>query len=75
MWDLDDIVSMSDLAAEFGTSRATPANWPARFPDFPKPLTSVACGQTYLYSLAQVRAWHDSKDWAPWSKHFSRLDK
>lgn len=62
-WDLDDIASASDLAAELGYRKATVANWAARYPDFPAALTTVACGHIALYSLREVRAWYEARDW------------
>lgn len=68
-WDLDDLVTVSDLAAEFGVTRAAVGNWPLRHPDFPAPLITVACGHTAIYSLRQVRAWYDAKNWLQGGKH------
>jgi hypothetical protein len=62
-WDLDDIVTVTDIAAELGYKRAAVGNWATRHPDFPEPLTTVACGHTAVYSLRQVRAWYDARDW------------
>jgi len=68
--DLDDLVTVSDLAAEFGFGRAAIGNWPRRYPDFPAPLTSVSCGHVAIYSLRQVRAWADGRRWPdPARKH------
>jgi hypothetical protein len=69
MVDVDDIVGVAELAAEFNTSRATISNWPNRYADYPAPLKSLASGP--LYSLTAVRAWHDGRTWAP-GKHATR---
>ncbi len=71
MWDLDDLVSPADIADQFRVGKAAVSNWIARHADFPKPLTTVARGQTDLYSRKAVADWHSA--WArqhagPYSK-------
>lgn len=75
MWDLDDIVGVSELAAAFRVSRPAVGNWPARFPDFPEPLKELSAGP--LYSLAQVTAWREGREWAhagPGSVHPTEVE-
>lgn len=62
MWDLDDIVGVSELAAAFRVGRAAVGNWTLRHDDFPKPLKEISAGP--LYSLAQVTAWREGREWA-----------
>lgn len=63
LWDLDDLVTVSDLAAEFGVGRAAVCNWAVRYDDFPEALTTVSCGYAALYSLRAVCTWHDDRHW------------
>jgi hypothetical protein len=70
-WDLADLVSPADIAAECGVGKPAVSNWIVRYPDFPRALTTVAQGKTDLYSRKAVIAWYDLKDWkndGPWSK-------
>jgi len=71
-WDLGDLASPADIAEECGVGRPTVSNWPVRYPDFPRPLVTVARGKTPLYSRKAVLDWYDRKDWmhdGPHSKH------
>lgn len=53
--DLNDIVGVSELAAEHKVSPQAISNWVKRYDDFPKPLKVLAMGP--LYSRKAVRAW------------------
>jgi transposase len=62
-WDLADLASPADIAEECGVGKSTVSNWIARYPDFPRPLATVAQGKTPLFSRKAVIAWYDQKDW------------
>lgn len=59
MWELDDLVSNSDLADEYLVARGTVSSWAKRNPDFPAPLVTV--GGRPLWSRVQVAAWVATK--------------
>lgn len=60
-WDLADLVSPADIAEQFGVGKPAVSNWIARYPDFPRPLTTVAQGTTSLFSRKAVIDWHARK--------------
>lgn len=54
--DLDDIVSLGDLANLFGVGQGAVSNWKKRYDDFPRPVKVV--GRTIeLYSRSAVIDW------------------
>lgn len=55
MWDLDDLVGIGDIAAEYGVGKSWAHNWSTRNAAFPAPLKRVSGGN--LYSREQVAAW------------------
>lgn len=55
MWELDDLAGNSDLADEYGVTRATICNWSTRYPEFPRPVTVI--GGRPVWSRAQVAQW------------------
>ncbi|MER7166732.1 hypothetical protein ABT336_11805 [Micromonospora sp. NPDC000207] len=67
-WPLDDIAACGDLAAALGVRNSAINNWANRYPDFPAPLRVLSTGP--VWSLQQVRAWHDGRTWHP-GKHKS----
>lgn len=74
-WDLDDLVATSDLAEHFYVGKPAISNWIARYPDFPRPLVTVAGGHTPLFSRKAVLDWYDRRDWqhdGPGSKNPGR---
>jgi hypothetical protein len=68
-WDLNDLASTGDLAAEHNVRNSTISNWINRYDDFPQPLVTLAIGA--VYSRRQVRQWYDGRDWLP-GKHDKR---
>jgi hypothetical protein len=62
-WDLADLVSPADIAEECGVGKSAVSNWIARYPDFPRPLTTVAQGRTDLFSRAAVLDWYARRSW------------
>jgi hypothetical protein len=67
-WDLADLATVTDLAAEYGVGKSAIGNWALRYPNFPAPLVTLARGGLNIYSRRQVRAWHDAREWTP-GKH------
>ena len=51
----DDLIGINEIADMAGVSRQAVANWRARFPDFPKPLTELKAGP--VFRARQVKAW------------------
>lgn len=56
MWELDDLATASDIAAELHASNTAVCTWAERYDDFPAPLCRLA--GTAVYSLTQVRCWY-----------------
>lgn len=74
-WELSDLVSPADIAEECGVGKAAVSNWISRYPDFPRPLVTVAKGYTQLFSRRAVIDWYTRKDWqhdGPWSRQESK---
>lgn len=55
-WDLDDVVTLGQICAEFHVTKQAASMWPRRYPDFPQALISV--GRNTWYSHKQVTEWH-----------------
>lgn len=51
----DDLIGINEIAEIAGVSRQAVANWRARFPDFPKPLTELKAGP--VFRARQIKAW------------------
>lgn len=62
-WDVADLVAPSDIADQCGVGKPAVSNWIARYPDFPKPIVTVAQGTTALFSRKAVIDWYDRKTW------------
>ncbi len=62
-WNLDDLVSIGDIATRCKASRSTVSNWQVRYRDFPQPLAHVSNGHIALFSWKAVADWYDRKDW------------
>lgn len=65
MWDLDDMVTFSQIAELVGVGRAAVSNWAVRYETFPKPLLPIA----KVYSLTQFCEWYDSHPWDARGRH------
>lgn len=52
---------MRDIAKRVGLSVSTVNNWPARYDDFPEPVTRVNGGYNPVYLWDEVWAWHEAK--------------
>lgn len=61
-WELTDLRTAAGLAEHFGVAKSTITNWYRRYPDFPLPLAWPGF-RTAVYSLEQVKKWHDDRDW------------
>lgn len=62
-WDLDDLVAASDIAEMCGATKPGVSNWVKRYPDFPRPLVTVARGTSPLFSRRAVLDWYDRRPW------------
>lgn len=55
--DVDDLVSVSEIAAMAGVSSSAVSNWSRRHTDFPKPV--VTLGGRHAYLRPEVERWLD----------------
>lgn len=53
----EECAGISELAEYFGLTKSAVSNWPARHPDFPKPVRIFAMGPMYV--LAEVEEWYN----------------
>lgn len=51
----DDLVTVSDIAAEHNVTRAAVSNWAHRHPDFPTPVVDKP--KFHLWLRSEVDAW------------------
>lgn len=51
----DDLVGINEIAEMAGVSRQAVANWRARLPGFPMPITDLASGP--IFRRSQIRSW------------------
>jgi len=53
---LENLASVGDIAAELGITRSAVGNWPNRYTNFPRPVTTI--GGMAVYDRRTVIAWY-----------------
>ena len=57
--DPAELVSVGDIARQYGITNQAVCNWSARYPDFPKPVARPGSGQLFLRPA--VERWYDAR--------------